>query len=154
MRKNISKVFALLLVCAMFVSLPLPAKAAATDPPANGTYLFDVTASGFKNELRTDTSSKNFATYQHQGKKIWIKGTMTHSSNQNVEIGLCHKVAPSGYFEYEAAQYWASGTIAYNTAVDNLPTDNNYANAQTYYAYFKNNAGYGSVTGYVKVYSA
>lgn len=154
MKKYVFKICSLMLLCALFISLPMPAKAATIEPPPGSTYLFPVTANGFKDELRTDSSGKNFATYNHKNKTIWILGTMTHSSQQSIEVGLCHKVAPCGYFEYEAEQLWASGEIEYSTPVNGLPTDNNYNNAQTYYAFFKNPAGYGTVTGYVEVYSA
>ena len=153
MKRFISRVFALLLVCVMCAALPLSAQASIITPPAGSTHLFGITSTGFYNELRTDASGKMFATYNHVGKTIWIVGTMTHSSSRNFTVGLCHKVAPSGLFRYETAGIWTSGDDTYTYQVDRLPTDSSYLNAQTYYVYFQNTAGYGKVTGSVAVYS-
>lgn len=111
MKRFISRVFALLLVCVMCAALPLSAQASIITPPAGSTHLFGITSTGFYNELRTDASGKMFATYNHVGKTIWIVGTMTHSSSRNFTVGLCHKVAPSGLFRYETAGFGQAETI-------------------------------------------
>lgn len=154
MLKQICRAFTFLLVCAMLFSLHVPALAAEIEAPSkNALELFDMTAIGFREMLRSDATSKRFATYDHENKYIYIRGNMTHSSGQIVKVGLCHKVAPSGTFEYVNEANVQSGTNLYKTSVNSLPTDNNYPNSQTYYVYFKNSASYGTVSGYVKVFS-
>lgn len=155
MKKFLSRTFSFLLVCAMFFSLCTSALAAEIEKPsADAQELFDMKGTNFKEMLRSDGSSKYFATYDHAGKNIHIRGSMINSSGQTVKVGLCHKVAPSGTFSYVNEKN-VNNTSAdlYKTSVDSLPTDDSYPNAQTYYVYFKNNSGIGTVSGYVKVFS-
>lgn len=171
MKQYVHKVLALLLVCTMFSSVLLPVSAAEVDgtpavdseiasdvvATATRTKLFDITASSVKKQLRSDVSSKSFATYNHVGKEIQITGSLTHSDYKTIkyiEVGLCHHTAPSGAFEYVESQTFKSGTINYSADVDSLPTDSSYSNAQTYYVYIKNNASKGSISGNLSVYSA
>lgn len=171
MKKHTHKLLALLLVCTLLSSALLPVSAAEIDSanPANSgsiqntavtatrAELFDITANSVKVRLRSDATGKGFATYNHVGKEIQIEGTLTHSAYTTIkyiEVGLCHRTAPSGLFEYVASETFKSGSIDYAAEVDDLPTDSSYPNAQTYYVYVQNNASSGTISGSLTVYSA
>lgn len=166
MKKHIHKMFALILVCALFSSLFLTVSATEVDTYVTSSSeeiqkryeIFDkITVNRVQYELVSNVSGKNFATYNHEGREIQFEGKLTHttSTSDDIIVGLCHPVAPYGAFAKEQSKKYKSGaSLDFTAEVSSLPTDNNYPNAQTYYVFVTNDASSGTISGYIHVFSA
>lgn len=157
MKKIVTRVLALLLVCMVFASLPLAVSAAELDaiPYATSSLLYMVEPKvDFNGDVpgmkTTNGTLKQFTPndVKNSGTVVAIAGNMVHtSSTGEIRSGICYydsnqKIYIPGVYADTISNNGFSTSTSLSRLVQNRP----------YYGYIKNRSGFGSVVdGYMTV---